>query len=172
MIPTTTISEVMRGDVIKLKPRDRVSRAIKKMSEKDVGCTVIVEDGKPIGIVTERDILRKVISRGKKPSIVWLKSIMSSPVVTVDYDSTIIEAAEIISEQDVRRLVVTRDDRIVGIVSSLDLLNYAPEVFEEEVEKRGEIGPGVCELCGQHFQDLEEVNGKYVCGDCKKIMEG
>ena len=142
------------------------------MSKKDMGCAVIVEDGKPIGVVTERDIVRKVISRGKKPSRVKLKKIMSSPVITIEYDSTILEASEVIAEQNVRRLVVTKDDQIVGIVSSIDLFSYAPEIFEEEESEEQEIGPGACEACGQHFQELNLVNGKYVCDNCKKIMEG
>lgn len=136
-----------------------------------MGCAVIVEGSKPIGVVTERDIVKRVISKGKKPSEVKLESIMSSPVITIAYDSTILEASEVISGQNVRRLVVTKNEDIVGIVTSIDLLNYAPEIFEERIEER-EIGPGVCEVCGQHFRDLNEVNGKYVCDNCKKIVEG
>jgi signal-transduction protein with cAMP-binding, CBS, and nucleotidyltransferase domain len=136
-----------------------------------MGCAVIVENSKPIGVVTERDIVKRVISKGKKPSEVKLKSIMSSPVITIEYDSTILGASKVISEQNVRRLVVTKNEAIVGIVTSIDLLNYAPEIFEERIEER-EIGPGACEVCGQHFQNLNEVNGKYVCDNCKKIVEG
>lgn len=147
-----------------------MAETAQKMSEKDLGCVVVVENSKPIGVVTERDIVQKVISRGKKPSTVTLEDIMSSPVITIEYDSTVFEASEIISEQNVRRLVVTKNDEIIGIVSSIDLFGYAPEIFEEPVERGGEIGPGVCEICGQHVQELEEVNGKYVCSECKKIM--
>ena len=174
VIPTTTIEEVMRKDIIKLTPEDTVAKAAREMSKKDLGCIVIVEDSKPTGVVTERDIVKRVISKGKKPSKVKLGSVMSSPVITVDYDSSIHEASKIISEENVRRLIVTKNDEIVGIVTSIDLLNYAPEIFEEEIEEREEreIGPGICEICGQHFQNLNEVNGKYVCDNCKKILEG
>ncbi|MCK4247173.1 MAG: CBS domain-containing protein [Methanomicrobia archaeon] len=154
-----------------LSPEDTVAKAAREMSGKDMGCAVIVENSKPIGVVTERDIVKRVISKGKKPSEVKLKSIMSSPVITIDYDSTILGASKVISEQNVRRLVVTKNEAIVGIVTSIDLLNYAPEIFEERIEER-EIGPGACEVCGQHFQNLNEVNGKYVCDNCKKIVEG
>ena len=154
-----------------LSPEDTVAKAAREMSGKDMGCAVIVENSKPIGVVTERDIVKRVISKGKKPSEVKLKSIMSSPVITIDYDSTILGASKVISEQNVRRLVVTKNEDIVGIVTSIDLLNYAPEIFEERIEER-EIGPGACEVCGQHFQNLNEVNGKYVCDNCKKIVEG
>ncbi len=154
-----------------LSPEDTVAKAAREMSGKDMGCAVIVENSKPIGVVTERDIVKRVISKGKKPSEVKLKSIMSSPVINIDYDSTILGASKVISEQNVRRLVVTKNEAIVGIVTSIDLLNYAPEIFEERIEER-EIGPGACEVCGQHFQNLNEVNGKYVCDNCKKIVEG
>ncbi|MEA1993594.1 MAG: CBS domain-containing protein [Euryarchaeota archaeon] len=102
--------------------------------------------------------------------MIKLSDIMSSPVITIEYDSTILEASEIISEQNVRRLIVIKNDKIVGIVSSIDLFGHAPEIFEEPIKREGEIGPGICEICGQHVQELEEVNGKYVCGECKKIM--
>jgi len=161
----------MKRDIVKLAPDDTVAKAAREMSGKDLGCAVIVEGSKPIGVVTERDIVKRVISKGKKPSEVKLESVMSSPVITIDYDSTILEASKVISEQNVRRLVVRKNEDIVGIVASVDLLSYAPEIFEERIVEM-EIGPGVCEVCGQHFQSLNEVNGKYVCDNCKKILEG
>ena len=92
------------------------------MTEKNIGSIVITQNGKPIGIVTERDILQRVIAKGAHPSEVKMKTIMSKPIITVDEEMTILQAIRFLEKKKIRRLLVLCDNNLVGIATQRDLL--------------------------------------------------
>ena len=102
--------------------------AIRVMAEKDIGAVVVTEKGKPVGIVTERDILKKVC-----PNVscmkVKVREIMSKPLITVDANTPIGEAVSIMVDRNIRRLLVTEGGKIVGIVTQKDLMKGTLDAF-------------------------------------------
>ncbi len=95
--------------------------SIKLMVEKDIGALVVTEKNKPVGIVTERDVLKKCCIE----SSWWefkVSEIMSSPLVTVDTETSILAAEGIMADKKIRRLLVTEGEKIVGIVTQRDLV--------------------------------------------------
>src|SRR5437870_13703763 len=87
------------------------------MREKDIGSLVVVDTGKPMGIVTERDLVTKVAAEDKQPSRVLVRDIMTSPVVAVHPHEEVAEAAKLMAERKIRRLPVVKEGKLIGIRS-------------------------------------------------------
>lgn len=100
-----------------------VTDAAKIMDVKNIGSLFIEEDGKVIGIITEGDVLRKIVAQGKDPSTTLVKDIMSSPLITIEPEKSIEEANELMAQHKIRRLPVDNNGEIVGIVSMTDISN-------------------------------------------------
>jgi CBS domain-containing protein len=82
------------------------------------GYVIVLQKGKPIGIVTERDLVNKVIVGGLKPSKTSVSDIMSTPLITVDPEDDLLKASQVMKEQNVRKLIVVRDEIIYGIITA------------------------------------------------------
>jgi len=115
------VSDIMKRNVVKIG-RDTPARdAMKIMIENDIG-SLLVEKGSDYGIVTRKDIVNKVIARGKDPMEVKVKDIMTEPILTVSSDMSITETARLMAKTNVRRFPVVDDGKLVGIVSNSDIL--------------------------------------------------
>ncbi len=166
------VKEIMTREVCVGGKDESLLNASRRMLEYGVGSIVVVEDGKPVGIVTERDILEKVVSRNRVPSEVSLGDIMSYPVITIKPTYSLREAAKIMLKRGIRRLPVVDGDKLLGIVTDTDILTVSLDLGEfmglitdrfYEVEE--EIG-GKCERCGKFTEDLYDFQGMKVCEDC------
>jgi len=163
-------------------PVDQVARALK---EHGVGCVIITgKEGKPLGIITERDLVLRVLAKNLIPSQITAKEVMSSPLITIDPSETLTEASRRMSRLNIRRLGVMYKGRLVGIISSKDILAVMPELIETIQERaRIESGnteeiletsplAGYCDRCGIWSDDLKEVEGQFLCEDCRiELME-
>ena len=119
------------------------------MNAKSVGCLVIVDKEAPVGMVTERDIVRRVVAQKRSPDL-KVSEIMTTKLVTVDPDMSLKEAARIMSKNKIRRLPVTKDKRLVGIVVASDFVrNMGKKTFSEEV----------LEALGRYPPDMTSFNG-------------
>lgn len=133
------VRDMMTRDVIVIDPDRTVLDAAKRMTSKQIGGLVVVEHGRPVGLVTDRDIVYKVTSKERNPSKVLVREIMTSPVVTVSPLTTLRAAARVMLDRKTRWLVVTRLDKVEGIITASDLTWGFLEAFARAT-KRG-IGP-------------------------------
>ena len=115
------VSDIMSSPVITLNGEVNVRDAALLMTDKRIGSIVVTERGTPIGIVTERDILERVVCPCKDPCEVKMKEIMTSPVITIFKDTTILEAMREMRGRNISRLVVIDGD-IEGIISESDVI--------------------------------------------------
>lgn len=164
------VRDGMTESYVELSPTTASSKAAQIMADSDADCILVIKEKKPLGIVTASDFLRRIVAEGRDASEISIKDITSSPVITVDMNETLAEASMKLSYNDVKRLVVVDKEEVVGILTSIDLLSYAEEIGEAEEER--EVGPRMCESCGEYVNNLTEVNGRFVCEDCKELMEG
>ncbi len=165
------VKEIMTREVCVARKDESVLKASRRMIEFGVGSIVVVENGRPVGIVTESDIIRKVVARNKVPSEVMLEEIMTYPIITIKPTTSIREAANIMLKKGIRRLPVVDGGELVGIVTDTDILSvsidlgeYLGLIKESYIEtESGEIGK--CEVCGR-IAELIDVDGKRICEDC------
>ena len=128
----TSIGQLMTEKLETIDLSDSAQKAAKKMRDKNVSSLIVVDDNskKPIGIVTERDLVIKVCTHDAHSSTIVVNDIMSSPLATTDALSPVEVAAEIMSENKVRHLLVVEDDDInkpLGIITPTDFVGYLKE---------------------------------------------
>jgi CBS domain-containing protein len=179
------VKDIMSSPVFTIDENETVHKAAQLMDKHGVGCIIVTsKQGKPIGIITERDLVVRILARNNQPSKITTKEIMSSPLITIDPDVTLSEAARRMSRLNIRRLGVIYKGNIVGLVSSKDILAITPELIEIiqerariETGKTEEAPPehaplaGYCDQCGRWSDTLEENEGRFICEDCRAELE-
>ena len=142
---------------------------------------LVVKNGKPIGIVTDSDLVKKIIARNKTPSSIKVNEIMSRPLVTTKPMDTILEATRKMKRSNIKRLPVMSNGKLVGIISlsdiarsspeMIDLLEYKLSMKEMPTEIKERSTSGICDLCGNYSDDLKNVDGQWVCDDDREEAE-
>jgi len=185
--PRMLVKDVMTSPVITISEEDNAQKAAQIMNKNDLGCIIVTsKEGKPVGIITERDMVTRVLAKNTLPSKVNAKKVMTSPLLTIDPDETLTEAARKMSRLNVRRLGVIYKGNLLGLISSKDILAVTPELLEI-IQERAKIDKeptseeeapeprpfaGYCDHCGQWSDDLKEVEGQLLCGECQTELKG
>jgi CBS domain-containing protein len=117
----------MTKEVVYANLTESLQSAAVKMAERDIGSIVIVQEGKPIGIVTERDFVRRVAALGKDSRTLTVVDVMSTPLVTVGPECDINTAAKIMTDNNIKRLPVVEGERLIGIITSFDIAKVMAE---------------------------------------------
>jgi CBS domain-containing protein len=128
-----TVKDVMTRDVEACEPNASVKEAAELMARKDVGPIPIVEDGTLVGIVTDRDIVIRVIAEGRAPEQTTVGEISSKELVTVSPEDDFEDAMRLLAEHQVRRLPVVEEDRLVGILAQADIARVGKDAKTGEV---------------------------------------
>jgi len=108
--------------IVSIDSKSKVRDAARMMVERSVGSLIANRDGLPFGIITERDLTEKIVARSADPSKVTVAEIMTAPLTTIDASATIIDAARRMVEKRIKRLVVTDEEKIIGIISQTDIV--------------------------------------------------
>jgi CBS domain-containing protein len=127
-----SIKNLMTKDIITIDLRKSVFDAAVLMNGKTVGCLVIMNEEEPVGIVTERDFVRRVIAKNL-PLDTAIQEIMSKPLTTIDPDSSLREAARLMLKNKIRRLPVVKHSKLVGIVTVAD---FARELSKKSITEQ------------------------------------
>lgn len=179
------VREILVKEVMSKRPRTgrpdmTVKEAAALMLQEGVGSLVVIEGGEPVGILTERDLLYKVVAENKMPSRTKVERVMSTPVITVSPGSSVSEATKRMSDLRLRRLPVVERGKLIGMLTEKDILKLSPSLIEltREWSKVGAgTGPrpngtgqvaGYCESCESYSIDLRLHNGTLMCPDCRE----
>ena len=176
------VKDVMSSPAITVPETTTVDKTAQLMSNDRRGCIIVIDkDGKALGIITESDLVKRVLAKNLQPSKLTAKEVMSSPLITIDPDETLIETARRMSKLKVQRLGVMYKKNLVGIISSKNILAITPELLENMQEKAriqqepdveqgsSESVPivGYCEHCGSWSDNLDDIEGSLLCEDCQ-----
>ncbi len=127
------VKDIMTKEVITIETNKTVFEAAELMTTKSVGCLIVVIKAFPVGIITERDIVRRIVAKSASPDL-KVTEVMTKTLITVDPDTSLKEAARVMSTNKIRRLPVLKKNKLVGIVVASDFVrNVGKKTTTEEI---------------------------------------
>lgn len=171
------VKEAMKTNLAIVDPMITVLEAAKIMKKRKIGNVLVKEGNLLVGILTESDIIKKVVAEGKKPKDVKAEDVMSTPVIVIDPYCNLEEAMKTMGKCNVRRLPVIEDDELIGIITQKDISQISPILHEisrewyditvrDETFYKKQVFSGKCEDCGVLSANLKNVDGRLLCDDC------
>jgi PAS domain S-box-containing protein len=170
------LGDVMSTDVATIHPNETVAQASKVMSMKNISCIIAAEEDEVQGIVTETDLLKRVVIKNKDPLTTKVSAIMSKPVETVPYDLCILDASKMLGKHNVKRLPVLKDGKLTGVVTQTDLVRAltcygmwkdVSEIMNKEVaviEKSSKVSQAAQVMAEQDISCIVVTDGEEVVG--------
>jgi CBS-domain-containing membrane protein len=180
-----SVAEVMNKTVITMDINTDIPAIAREMVKHDVGSVIITENEKAMGIITERDLVKGIVTENRKPGKVNASKILSTPLVTVEPETSVVKASEIMLKANIKRLPVLENGKIIGVVSNTDILMVTPglsTILKDLIDMNREallsvpsiedidedFSTGICESCSYHSVDLKLVDGRYLCENCRQ----
>jgi len=172
------VIDAMTREPVSINPNKTIEDCAKLMLKKGVGGIVVVEGKKIIGMITEKDLVERVIAKNKDPRKVKIADVMSKKIIGVKPNVDLYDALVEMRDSNVRRLPVIHDGKLVGLLTEKDILKIEPSLFDlivEKMEVAEETGKpvfvkglkiGKCEECGYEAR-LFDIDGKRLCNICK-----
>jgi CBS domain-containing protein len=175
------VREAMKANPFTVKPKTSVEEVAILMKKEGIGNCIVVST-KPLGIVTESDIIKKVVAENLIASEVTAEEIMSSPILVIDPYASLEEAMKTMGKCNIRRLPVVEKGKLIGIITNKDISRISPilhEISREwyDISKRDEsyivkqVFSGKCEDCSTLSANLKNIDGRLLCEDCIDALE-
>jgi CBS domain-containing protein len=173
--------DAMTRNPITLGPEDTVFDIVKKMLENEVGSILIVKNSKILGIITEHDLLAKIIYKMRDAKKVKAKQIMTKELLSVSPKKDLYEVAKLMNDNNIRRMPVVDNKKLVGMITVKDVLKIEPSMINVLMERirikeptfkplKSSETAGMCELCGNYEETLVDADGMLVCDPCAKDL--
>lgn len=131
---TELVQNIMKKQVITVDSSITVKDAAKIMEDTGVGCVIVMEQNIAVGILTERDFVRRIVAH-EKPLSTFVKDVMSSPLIVVNPDESVWELAEIMKLRRIHKVPVVLENRLVGIVTATDLTKICSAGSDSEMRR-------------------------------------
>ncbi len=120
------VRDIMTKNVKTVRPDDTTLDAVRKMIKFRIGSVIVTNGGRPVGIITERNILEGIVASRHDPALVKAKDIMARPLITVDVNASVNEAAHVMAQKAIKTLPVVDGQKVVGVVTSSDIVRSSP----------------------------------------------
>lgn len=128
------VRDIMKKNVISIDSSMTAQDAAKMMDDASIGAIVVLEKGLVVGIITERDLTRKVIAKGK-PYTISVKDVMSAPVVVVNPDDSVWDAAQLMKNRKIHRMPAVKNNVLVGMITTSDIIRLCSIGSDSEMRK-------------------------------------
>ena len=140
------LKDIMVQSVVAIEPGRSAKQAAKRMNLYKIGCLIVVNKGKAVGILTERDILKKVVEPSKNAEKTKVREIMSTKLVVGAPDMDVVDAARMMLQKKIKKLPVVTNNKLVGLVTFTDIvrtMRMEPEIFNaiKDLIKSGWLPP-------------------------------
>jgi CBS domain-containing protein len=185
-----SVAEAMNKSVIVMDVNSDAPAIAREMINHGTGSVIITENGRAMGIVTERDLVRSIVTEDRRPSEVKASKFFSTPIITIEPEKSIAEASAIMIKANFKRLPVLKDRKVIGVISNTDILMVTlglnailRDLIDMNREALLSIPPrdevpdledsrvNVCESCELFSNDLRYVDSRYLCGNCRQEKE-
>jgi len=172
------VKEIMKKQVITVDSNISISDVAKIMTNNRIGSVIVMKKLKPIGIVTDDDIVG-IVAKGRNPKNVKVRDLPQTKkkFVTATPNENILNITKRMIKSGVKRIPVLHAGRLVGIISDKEILLTAPELIDiisEKLKMRvgmvarpDQIISGICETCEAYSDELKSVGGRWLCEDCR-----
>ncbi len=155
------VDDVMVEKVITVKDGETVKRAVDIMNKHEIGCLVVEKDGSAVGILTERDLMKRVLAKCKDPQKIKVQDVMTQPLMYVSPKTDVEQAAKIMFKLRIKKLPVIEDTRLVGLVTVTDIarssektVRMLKEIFNISPLQRPTQGKPVKDYVETHKSDI------------------
>ena len=128
MAGMVSVREVMTKDVKVVREDTSVQEVVATMIKFDISSVVVVQKNRPVGLITHKDILMRVLQPSLLPSVLTARQVMSSPVATIKEEASVEEAAKLMTAKRFKKLLVVQSDKLVGIITTTDLVREQPKL--------------------------------------------
>ncbi|NOQ56300.1 MAG: CBS domain-containing protein [Nanohaloarchaea archaeon] len=174
------VSEIMSENVYIIDIDENIQTAAHMMREKNVSGLIVIENGNAVAVLALDDIVKKVVAENISPMDVKVRDIMSSSMITAQVDERLTDVAMKMGTNDVSRIpVLDSKGNLKGIITKTDILKTMPAIVNYLYEKEAEneitptadrsISDGICEDCGNHSDELRNVDNKWICQECEEL---
>jgi len=123
------VEDVMVKEVITIDEKSMIKEAADVMNRFEIGCLIVTKNRKAVGILTERDLLTRVVSQTKNPRKTKVETVMSKPLIVVEPDMDLEEAAKLMFKLKIKKLPVVENGRLIGLVTLTDLARFQPQMI-------------------------------------------
>jgi CBS domain-containing protein len=124
------VEDVMVREVITIDENSTVKEAADVMNKFEIGCLIAVKKGKAMGIITERDLLKRVVAEAKDANKTKVKDVMSSPLVVVEPHMEVEEAVKLMFQMKIKKLPVVEGKRLIGLITLTDIARFQPQMIK------------------------------------------
>jgi len=128
------VKDVMVTDLVTVKADVTVKKAVEVMNDFEIGCLIVVEKGEAIGIITERDVLKRVVVEGKDPNKTLVSEVMSKPLIVTSPETSLEKAIEAMFKHKIKKLPVIEGGKLVGLITFTDIARIQP-VMEKTIRQ-------------------------------------
>lgn len=124
------IRDIMVKKVITITASSTVEEAVRLMNEHEIGCLVVTENKKAIGMLTERDLMKRVLAESLDPKKTKVGEVMSTPLISVEPDTEIGDVSRIMFQKNIKKMPIVRKDKLLGLVTLTDILGIQPQLIK------------------------------------------
>lgn len=171
------VKEIMKTKLVIVQPFTTVFEAARIMRDNRIGNVIVSDMNHPLGILTESDIIKKVVCEAKNAQDVTVEEVMSSPIIIAEPYITLQEALKIMGKCNIRRLPIVENNQLVGIITQRDISRISPALTEiahewshiqtkDEKYVQSRTFSGKCEDCNMLSTSLKSVDGRLLCEHC------
>ena len=124
------VEDVMVKEVITIDQNSTVKEAAEVMNKFEIGCLIAVRKGKAIGVITERDLLKRIVAEARDATETKVKDVMSSPLVVIEPSVELEEAVKLMFQMKIKKLPVVDGKRLVGLITLTDIARFQPQMIK------------------------------------------
>jgi len=175
------VKDIMSKPVQKIDSDANVELAGRAMAKARIDSIIVIKKNNPVGILTDSDLIKKIVAKNIKPASIKVGKVMSEPLVSIAPEETVLEASRKMRRNNIKRLPVISKGNVVGIISTSDIARTVPEMVDmlEYRIKSKELPTiikesttsGICDSCDNYSENLESKNGQWLCVNCIEEAE-
>lgn len=170
------VCDAMTKSPVAISPEATIKECADVMNKERLGSLLVKKDDKLLGIITDQDIVRKIIAKGTDPFTAKVEKHMQKELITITPEKDIFDAITLMASKNIKQLPVMDGRKMLGILTQKDVLKIEPELFDLLVDKleikeephKPIMNEGLCAECGNYSDRLIKKNGSLICNECAK----